>query len=115
MDHRRAISRYYAAYRERDRAALESLLAPDVHFRSAFGEYRHRDAMLDDIWPHVGQVWATNLRVFGDGPDFVVLYEHADPSGPVHPPVTMAEYVRFAGDRIVEIEVFSGRGRDRPA
>jgi len=34
-----------------------SLLTPDFHFVSSFGEYRERDAMLDDIWPAVGQAW----------------------------------------------------------
>jgi hypothetical protein len=109
MDYHAAISRYYAAFRERDRDALRSLLTPDFHLISAFGEFRERDVMLEAIWPSVGQAWATKLRIFGDGPEFVVLYEHETAPGAQRPPMTMAEHLRFEGDRIAHIEVFVGR------
>jgi hypothetical protein len=104
-----AIARYYRAFRDRDRETLERLLAPDFQFVSSFGEYHARDPMLDAIWPAVGQTWATRLRIFGDGPEFVVLYEHQPASGLTRPPMTMAEHIRFEGDRIAAIEVFTGR------
>ena len=109
MDYRRAIERYYRAFRERDLEGLRALLTPDFHFVSSFGEYRERDGMLMEIWPAVGQTWATNLRVFGDGPEFVVLYEHENAPGVSRPAMRMAEYLRFDGERIAEIEVFMGR------
>jgi len=109
MDYHGAIARYYGAYRDRDRETLRSLLTPDVHFLSGFGEYTDRDAMLDEIWPAVGQAWATKLRIFGQAPEFVVLYEHEHAPGVERPPMAMAEYVRFDGNRIAGIEVFVGR------
>ena len=109
MDYHAAIERYYRAFRERDRDALRSLLRPDFHFVSGFGEYHDRDAMLDAIWPAVGQTWAKNLRVFGGGPDFVVLYEHENAPGVPRPPMHMAEYLRFEGEQLAGIEVFVGR------
>jgi hypothetical protein len=109
MDYHSAIESYYRAFRDRDLSRLRSLLAPDFHFVSGFGEYRQRDAMLEEIWPAVGQTWATNLRVFGHGPDFVVVYEHEHAPGVQRPPMRMAEYVRFQGEQIAEIEVFVGR------
>lgn len=109
MDYRSAIVRYYRGYRERDKEALQTLLTPDFHFISSFGEYRDRDAMLDEIWPAVGITWATNLRIFGEGPDFVVLYEHENTPDLGRPPMSMAEYIRFEGDKIAAIEVFAGR------
>ena len=109
MDYRGAIERYYQAYRHRDRETLRSLLTSDVRFLSSFGEYGDRDAMLDEIWPAVGQTWATKIRVFGQGPDFVVLYEHENAPGVERPAMSMAEHVRFENDRIAEIEVFVGR------
>lgn len=112
MDYHDAIERYYLAYRDRDRESLRSLLAPDFHFVSSFGEYRDRDAMLDEIWPAVGQTWAVNLRIFGDGPEFVVLYEHENTPELKQPPMSMAEYVRFEDDKIAAIEVFVGRAAD---
>lgn len=109
MDYRGAIERYYRAFRERDLEDLRALLTPDFHFVSSFGEYRERDTMLEEIWPGVGQTWATKLRVFGGGPEFVVLYEHENAPGVERPPMSMAEYLRFEGERIAAIEVFVGR------
>jgi ketosteroid isomerase-like protein len=109
LDYHDAIKRYYQAYRDRDREALESLLVPDFRFESSFGEYRDRDSMLEDIWPGVGQAWATDLQVFGDAPEFVVLYRHETKPGIERPRMRMAEYLRFRGERIAAIEVFAGR------
>ena len=109
MDYRAAIERYYRAFRERDLEGLRALLTPAFHFVSSFGEYHERDAMLTEIWPAVGQSWATNIRVFGDGPELVVLYEHENAPGVSRPPMRMAEYFRFDGERIAEVEVFVGR------
>lgn len=109
MDYHDAIKRYYRAYRDRDRESLRSLLTADFHFVSSFGEYRDRDAMLDEIWPAVGQAWAVNLRIFGQGPEFVVLYEHDCAPGVAGPRLSMAEHLCFEGERIAKLEVFQGR------
>jgi ketosteroid isomerase-like protein len=109
MDYEAAIRRYYGAFRARDLEGVRELLTPDFHFVSSFGEFRERDAMLDQIWASVGQTWARDLRVFGDGPEFVVLYEHENAAGVERAPMRMAEYVRFEGKRIAEIEVYVGR------
>ena len=109
MDYRGAVERYYRAFRDRDLEGLRALLTPDFHFVSGFGEYGERDAMLEEIWPAVGRSWATNLRVFGDGPELVALYEQRNAPGVERPPMRMAEHVRFEGDRIAAVEVFVGR------
>lgn len=108
MDRRQAIERYYACYRERDREGLQALLAPDMKHLSSFAEYDDRDVMLEAIWPMVGRSWATDLEIFGDGDgdDFMVRYRIESEE---RPPMTMAEYIRFEGDRIVEIQVYMGR------
>ena len=109
MDYETAIRRYYDAFRERDLEGLRALLTPDFRFVSSFGEFHERDAMLEQIWPSVGQTWARDLRLFGAGPEFVVLYEHQNAAGVERPPRRMAEYVRFDGERIADIEVYVGR------
>jgi SnoaL-like domain len=109
MDHRTAIHCYYQAFRHRDRESLQNALTPDFHFVSAFGEFHGRDTMLEAIWPSVGQAWATNLRIFGTDPEFVVLYEHETAPGAGRPAMAMAEHLRFEGDRIARVEVFVGR------
>jgi hypothetical protein len=104
MDHHAAIRDYYRCYAERDREGLERLLAPDFHHISPFGLYDNRDRMLDEIWPHVGPTWAVDIRIFGAAPEFMVRYRHAgERTG------ALAEYIRFDGDKIAEIEVFIGR------
>jgi hypothetical protein len=108
MDHRTAIHAYYRAFRDRDRAALERLLTPDFRHISPFGQFDQRDRMLDAIWTSVGQHWAEDIRVYGDGPDYMVRYRHSTGAD-------MAEFVRFESDRIAEIHVFMGRGAAPPA
>ena len=104
MDHEAAIRAYYRCFQDRDREGLERLLSPKFRHVSTFGIHDDRDAMLDAIWPAVGRNWATDIRVFGQSPEFMVRYRHAGERGG-----TMAEYVRFEGDNIAEIEVFVGR------
>jgi hypothetical protein len=109
MDQKAAILAYYDSFRTRDRGALERLLVPDFRHRSPFGEYDDRDRMLDEIWPAVGGSWAIDIEIYGEGPDFMVRYRHnVEGSG------TMAEYVRFEGGRIAEIEVYLGSLPQRP-
>jgi hypothetical protein len=105
VDQRETVAEYYRCFRERDRAALRRILTPDVRHVSPFGEHSDRDRMLDAIWPAVGTSWARNLRIFGDGPEFMVRYEVESPG---RPPMSMAEYVRFDGDRIAEVEGRNG-------
>lgn len=109
MDHRSAIERYYRAYRERDLETLRALLTADFRLTGPFGEFRGRDAMLEQIWPEVGKAWAARLEIFGDGPAYMVRYEHETVVGAARPAMRMAEHLRFEGDRIAEIEVFIGR------
>lgn len=93
MNHHHVIERYYTAYKDRDREALKSLLTPEFHFVSNFGEYHDRDAMLDEIWPAVGRAWAVNLQIFGQGPEFVVIYEQETAPGVDQSGMRMAERV----------------------
>ena len=109
MADRDVIERYYRGFRDRDVEAVRATLTAEFHFTSPFGEFRGRDMMLDSIWPSVGQSWATNLSIFGEGPEYVVIYEHETAPGAQRPPMRMAEYLRFDGDLIASIEVFVGR------
>ena len=104
MVHETAIRAYYRCFAARDRAGLERLLLATFRHISAFGVYEDRDRMLDEIWPNVGRTWAIDIQVFGTTSEFMVRYRHAgERSG------SMAEYFRFDGDKIAEVEVFTGR------
>jgi len=103
LNHEEAIRDYYRCFAERDRAGLERLLTPDFRHVSAFGVHEDRDRMLDEIWPDVGRTRAIDIRIFGTTPEFMVRYRQAgDHKG------SLAEHIRFDGDRIAEIEVFIG-------
>ena len=108
MDGHEAIHAYFRAFRERDRATLERLLTPAFRHLSPFGHFEDRDRMLDEIWPSVGQHSAEDIEVYGEVPAYMVRYRHS--AGTL-----MAEYVRFEGDRIAEIEVYVGRSFTDPA
>ena len=109
MDQRATIEHYYRCFRERDLEGLRGILTEDFRHVSSFGEHSDRDRMLADIWPSVGESWARDLHVFGEAPEFMVRYVVESRT---RAPVGMAEYIRFRGDRIEEIEVYLGR--DRP-
>lgn len=111
MDHRELIERYYRCFRERDLDGLRALLTPDFHHVSSFGEHFDRDEMLAAIWPSVGRSWARDLSIFGEAPEFMVRYTVESDQ---RPSMSMAEYIRFAGAQISEIEVYLGREVPRP-
>ncbi|MFP3943243.1 MAG: nuclear transport factor 2 family protein [Alphaproteobacteria bacterium] len=105
MDATDLIRDYYRCFKDRDRERLRELLTPDFRHVSPFGAYDDRDRMLEEIWPHVGKIWAADIEIFGQGPEYMVRYRHAGESS-----ARLAEYIRFEGDRIAEIEVYPGRG-----
>jgi hypothetical protein len=113
-NHHQTIERYFRAFRERDRDTLRSILTPDFHHATSFGEWRDRDAMLDAIWDGVGVSWAVDLQIFGEPPEFMVRYDLESSPGVGRPRMSMAEYVRFRGEAIAEIEVYVGRTHPAP-
>lgn len=106
MPARDVIRRYYACYRERKKEELRSLLTPDFRHRSSFGEFDGRDEMIEAIWPSVGTSWAEELRILGEHPEFMVHFTTVSEDDGA---MRMAERIRFRGERIAEIEVFTGR------
>lgn len=110
MDAPAIIREYYRCFRDRDLETLRGLLTPDFRHVSPFGSFDDRDRMLEEIRPHVGKSWAVDIEIFGQGPEYMVRYRHAGEST-----AQLAEYIRFEGDRIAEIEVFLGRDVPPPS
>ncbi len=92
---------YYRCYKDRDLETLRALLTPDHKHTSPFMTYTDRDTMLNEIWPYVGKAWATEIEVYGAGPEFLVRYQHAGESS-----ARLAERIHFEGDKIAEITVY---------
>jgi hypothetical protein len=106
MDNREVVAEYYRCYRDRDLEALRAILTADFRHTSSFGEYAGRDAMLAEIWPSVGQSWARDLQIIGGDLEFVARFVVESKQRPA---VRMAEYLRFEGARIAEVETYIGR------
>lgn len=100
------IQAYYRSYKEADSKTLRGMLTDDFRHISSFSEFDDPDEMLNTIWPEVGKSWAEELEIFGEHPEYMVRYKVI---GGDQPARTMSEYIRFEGDKIAEIEVFTGR------
>lgn len=106
MEYHQAIRDYFDCYKEQNKERLRALLVKDFRYVSVFGEWTDRDAMIEAIWPAVtGRIYATNIEIYGDSPEFLVRYVHGGDSS-----AHIAEYVRFEGEKIAEIEVYFGVG-----
>ena len=104
VNYRDLIIEYFDCFRVRNLERLRQLLSDKTRHISPFGEWKDRDAMLDAIWPSVtGQVYASEIQIFGTGPEFLVRYRHSGQSSG-----HIAESFRFEDDRIAEIEVYLG-------
>lgn len=106
MKYNRIIRQYYQSYKDADKEALRETLTADMKHTSDFATYTDRDAMIEEIWLAVGHTWAEDLRIFGSHPAFMVRYRVV---GGDRPARSMAEYIRFDGEKITEIEVYMGR------
>jgi len=62
--------------------------------------------MLEQIEPEIGKGWARDIQVFGGGDEFIARFVVDSTE---RPSMRMAEYVRFEGDRIAEVETYLGR------
>ncbi len=89
------IQEYFRCFKDRDRGTLERILTADLTHVSPFSSYDSRDQMLDEIWPHVGKTWATDIQVFDNSSEYLVYYRHEGASD-----ATMIERFTFAGEQI---------------
>jgi ketosteroid isomerase-like protein len=95
----------YQAYVDKDRAAIEALLAPDFHFSSPLDNRLDRDGYFRICWPNSGQVTGFDyVRAIADGSQVVVTYE-ASAGGRRF---RNTEVMTIRDDRIVEVEVYFG-------
>lgn len=106
MDSKEIIQQYYQSFKETDKESLRETLSADVKHKSEFAIYNNRDKMITEIWPSVGQTWAEDVKIFGSYPEYMVRYTV---HGGERPARNMAEFVRFTGEKISEVEVFLGR------
>jgi ketosteroid isomerase-like protein len=96
----------YRAYVEKDRAALESLIADDFHFTSPLDNRIDRKTYFARCWPNNATIAAFDfVRVVPDGDQVFVTYEGKSTSGRRF---RNTEVLKVRDGKIVEAEVYFG-------
>lgn len=100
------VQQVFAAYRTRDRAALEALLSEDFTFSSPYDDRIGRQEYFARCWPNSEHIRAHHIRFIAEnGDDAFVLYDCELNAGPVF---RNTEFFRFDGGRLRAIEVYFG-------
>lgn len=96
----------FDAYADKDRAAIERLLAPDFRFTSPYDRGIDRDAYMRDCWPTSRKVRRHHLTdVCGSGETWLVRYRLELISGDVY---TNVERFTVQGGLVRAVEVYFG-------
>jgi ketosteroid isomerase-like protein len=96
----------YQAYVDKDRAALETIIADDFHFTSPWDNRIDRETYFKRCWPNSAMIAAfdfVNLTV--DGGRAFVTYEGRNTSGKRF---RNTEILTIRNHKIVEVEVYFG-------
>ena len=97
---------FYRAFAAADRDRIEALLADDFTFHSPPDPLLDRDGYFERCWPNSGQIESFDfLRLVESGDEVIVTYESTRTDGSRF---RNTEVLSFAGDRVVEAEVYFG-------
>jgi ketosteroid isomerase-like protein len=95
----------YRAYAEKDRAAIEALIADDFHFTSPLDNRIDRKTYFERCWPNSGTISAFDfIHVVPDGERVFVTYE-AQAGGKRF---RNTEIMTVRDGKIVDVEVYFG-------
>ena len=104
--------RYYRAYEDDDRGAMEAMLAPDFTFTSPYDDAISREAFFLRCWPN--HVWLDKFHlelVLVEGNRVMVMYRfEARPTDVKRPNLSFrnAECLTFEKERLSHVDVFFG-------
>jgi ketosteroid isomerase-like protein len=97
----------YRAYADKDRAAIEGLIADDFHFTSPLDNRIDRATYFARCWPNSTMIAAFELiHVVPDGDRVFATYEARNTGGKRF---RNSEILTIRGGKIVEVEVYFGR------
>ena len=101
-----AIRRCFAAYRSKDRQAVEVLLTDDFRFTSPYDDEIDKAAYFEKCWPNSERI-QTNVveKIIGDGNEAFVTYRCVTKTGDEF---RNTEFFTFDGDRISHVSVYFG-------
>jgi ketosteroid isomerase-like protein len=96
----------YQAFVKKDRALIESLLAPDFHFTSPLDNRLDRDTYFKRCWPNSANIESFEfIRVVQDDNTVIVTYEGASTTGHCF---RNTEIATVRDSQIVAVEVYFG-------
>ena len=101
------IRRYYQAYEEDNRPAIEQILHPGFTFTSPEDDRIDRATYFEKCWPPHERIKSfTLLDICADAEGALIRYLAAEFAGPGFASV---EHFEFSDDRISHIDVYFGR------
>lgn len=101
------VRRYFKAYEDKDRAAIEPLLAAGFTFSSPQDDRISRRAYFDECWPNSATINGFVLeRVVENGDEVIVRYRLDMQDGRQ---MRNMELFRFDNGQIAEVDVYFGR------
>jgi ketosteroid isomerase-like protein len=96
----------FAAYKAKDRTAVEGLLTDDFTFTSPYDDAIDKATYFERCWPNSGLIRQYTLeRIFVEGDEAFVTYRAVANDGRVF---RNTEFFTFDGDRIAKVEVYFG-------
>lgn len=100
------IRKYYAAYEQKDRRAIEPLLTDDFAFTSPQDDHIDRASYFNRCWPNCERIRAFHIeKLCEHGNEAFVLYE-IEPQ--VGGKIRNTEFFRIQENKIREVEVYFG-------
>lgn len=100
------IRRIFETWRVEDRAVFEGLLADDFTFTSPYDDAIDKATYFERCWPNSGRISSIAVEeIFDRGDEAFVRYRAVTKEGKEFRNV---EFLRFAGERLREINVYFG-------
>jgi ketosteroid isomerase-like protein len=98
---------YFAAYESKDRAAIDGVLSDDFTFSSPRDDHIDRTTYFERCWPNSAKIRTITIeKLCEQGSDVFVRYRQELITGAEF---RNTELLRFAGDKIAEVDVYFGR------
>lgn len=106
MDAMRIARATYQAYVDKDREALEALIADDFHFTSPLDNRLDRRTYFERCWPNSERIAEFGfMHMVPDGDRLIVTYEGRTTEGRGF---RNTEILTFRGQQVVDAEVYFG-------
>jgi ketosteroid isomerase-like protein len=96
----------FAAYHDKDRAALEALIADDFRFTSPYDDRIDRATYFARCWPNADRFKSNRIvKLFAQGDEAFALYEIETLSGATF---RNTEFFRARDGKLIEVQVYFG-------